>query len=147
MADNSFDFLAGLKEAEETQLPEIKRAGGSNGRQRKVQDNPFVNWLRESNEKQVGKAVTVKASQARATEYLIRQAAQDLSLGVRVVHMVDGKEIKVRKGKDEEKAEIDTLHPNKNVRVMFQAQKKRKFAPRKRKNGDAVETPLAESTE
>lgn len=148
MADSTgFEFLANIK-AEETALPEIKRAGGGNGRQRKVQNNPFVAWLQESNEKGIGKAVTVKANVARQTEYLIRQAAADLSLGVRVVHMVDGNEIKVRKSAGEEKAELDALHPNKNVKVMFQAQKKRKFAPRKRKNG-TTETvqPQAESTE
>lgn len=138
MAENKgFEFLSNLS-AEETTLPEIKRAGGGNGRARVVQDNPFVGWVGdtwdgETQTSKAGKAVTVKASQARKTEYLIRQAAADLGLGVRVVHMVDGKEIGVRKGEGEEKAELDTLHPNKNVRVMFQAQKKRKFANRTRK--------------
>jgi hypothetical protein len=145
MADTTgFEFLSNLQ-AEETTLPEIKRAGGGNGRERTVQDNPFVGWLSETWDAETltskaGKAVTVKASQARKTEYLIRQAAQDLGLGVRVVHMVDGKEIKVRKGAGEEKAELDTLHPNKNVKVMFQAQKKRKFANRTRRTAQAETT-------
>lgn len=140
MAENTgFEFLSNLK-AEETALPEIKRAGGGNGRERVVQDNPFVPWLQESKEKEIGKAVTVKASQAKKTEYLIRQAAADLGLGVRVVHLVDGKEIKVRKSADEEKSELETLHPNKSVRVMFQAQKKRKFANRTRRTAQAETT-------
>jgi hypothetical protein len=145
MAESTgFEFLSNLQ-AEETTLPEIKRAGGGNGRERAVQDNPFVGWLSETWDAETltskaGKAVTVKASQARKTEYLIRQAAQDLGLGVRVVHMVDGKEIKVRKGAGEEKAELDTLHPNKNVKVMFQAQKKRKFANRTRRTAQAETT-------
>lgn len=133
MAENTgFEFLANLK-AEETALPEVKRAGGGNGRARVVQDNPFIPWLQESKEKEIGKAVTVKASQAKKTEYLIRQAAADLGLGVRVVHIVDGKEITVRKASGEEKSELETLHPNKTVRIMFQAQKKRKFANRTRR--------------
>lgn len=145
MADNTgYEFLSNLS-AEETELPEIKRAGGGNGRERKVQDNPFLGWLGETwdadtQTSKAGKAVTVKAGQARKTEYLIRQAAQDLGLGVRVVHMVDGKEITVRKAQGEEKAELDTLHPNKNVKVMFQAQKKRKFANRTRRAAQAETT-------
>lgn len=140
MAENTgFEFLSDLQ-AEETALPEIQRAGGGNGRQRVVQDNPFVPWLQESKEKEIGKAVTVKAGQARKTEYLIRQAAQDLGLGVRVVHIVDGNEVKVRKAQGEEKAELDTLHPNKKVKVMFQAQKKRKFANRTRRTAQTETT-------
>lgn len=131
-----FEFLSNLQ-AEETALPEIQRAGGGNGRTRVVQDNPFVPWLQESKEKEIGKAVTVKASQAKKTEYLIRQAAQDLGLGVRVVHMVDGTEVKVRRAQGEEKSQLESLHPNKSVRIMFQAQKKRKFANRTRKANGA----------
>lgn len=143
MAENTgFEFLASLK-AEETALPEIKRAGGGNGRTRVVQDNPFVPWLQESKEKEIGKAVTVKASQAKKTEYLIRQAAADLGLGVRVVHIVDGKEITVRKAQGQEKSDLEALNANKNVRIMFQAQKKRKFANRTRK-ANVAETPAAE---
>jgi hypothetical protein len=144
MAENTgFEFLSSL-EAEETALPEIKRAGGGNGRTRVVQDNPFVGWLgetwdTESQTSKAGKAVTVKASQAKKTEYLIRQAAADLGLGVRVVHLVDGEEIKVRKAQGEEKSELDALHPNKKVKVMFQAQKKRKFANRTRRTAETTE--------
>lgn len=122
MADNDFSFLDNLSAAD-AELAPITRTGDSNGRQRAVQNNPFVAWLQDSKEKEIGKAVTVPARQAKQTEYLIRQAAADLGLGVRVVRIVDGESVK-------EKKELEKLHPNKKVTVQFQAQKKRKYAPR-----------------
>jgi hypothetical protein len=123
---NEFAFLETLS-AEDTELPSVNRSGGG-GRSRAVQDNPFVPWLSESHQTGKGKSVTVPANQAVRTEYLIRQAAEDLGIGVRVVRLVDGSQV--------DKAAIKELHPNKKVKVMFQGQKKRAYSPRKRKNAD-----------
>jgi hypothetical protein len=135
MAENGFDFLNKLS-ASDTELPSITRAGGGNGKGRQVENNPFVQWLQESYNDGVsfiGKSVTVPARHALKTEYLIRQAGEDLSIGVRVVRMVDGERINERKA-------IKELNGNKNVQILFQAQKKRKYAPRNRRSAsDAVE--------
>jgi hypothetical protein len=133
MADNTgFEFLQNLA-AEEAELPRITRAGGGNGRQRLVQDNPFVKWLQEGYNSQepnnsVGKQVKVPARHARKTEYLIRQAAEDLNIGVRVVFMVDGEVLKGGR------TALKDINANKTVAILFQGQRKRKFAPRRRRN-------------
>lgn len=128
---DEFSFLSALK-PEAIELPKRSSTGG--GRSRTVVDNPFREWLSASFDEGTGRAVTVPAENAVKTEYLIRQAGEDLSLGVRVVFMVDGEQI--------EKKAIKDLHRRKNVRIMFQGQKKRAYSPRRRK-GDAVtvETP------
>lgn len=135
MADNDFSFLESLK-AEETALPKITRAGDSNGRERAVQNNPFVGWLTESKEKEIGKQVAVPARQWKQTVYLIRQAAEDLGIGVRIVNMVDGVQEKDRKA-------LLALNGNKRVTVLFQAQKKKKYSPRTRKAGAVTVTQTA----
>jgi hypothetical protein len=135
MADNDFSFLDNLSAADAELAPITRSGGDSNGRQRAVQNNPFVAWLQDSKEKEIGKAVTVPARQAKQTEYLIRQAAADLALGVRVVRIVDGEAIKDKKA-------LDALHPNKKVTMQFQAQKKRKYAPRPSRS---VSTTVAET--
>lgn len=123
MAENEFGFLSNLQ-AEETELPKRSATGG--GRARMVQDNPFVQWVSESNTDGKGRSVTVPARHATKTEYLIRQAAEDLGLGVRIVRMVDGESV--------EKSAVKDLNPNKNVKLMFQGQKKRAYKPRAKKN-------------
>lgn len=135
MADN-FDFLNSL-DAADTELPKIERAGGGNGRGRQVQDNPFVGWLQESQTTEKGKSVTVQNRHAKRTEYLIRQAAEDLGIGVRVVRMVDGEQVK-------EKKALENFHDNKKVTLMFQAQKKRKYAPRTRRAQSTAPETAAE---
>jgi len=114
---SDFDFLNGLS-VTETELP--KREGG---RQRKIQDNPFVPWVQESYNTRTGRAVEVPNEHVKKTEYLIRQAAEDLGLGVRIVFSLD-KEAREKAPK------------NKKVRVSFQGQEKRKYSPRKRKNAE-----------
>lgn len=59
-------------------------------RETKHRDNPFVQWLAESFESSTGKSVTVPAANAGEVEYLIRRAADELSIGARVV-VQDGK--------------------------------------------------------
>jgi len=144
MADNDFSFLDNLSAADAELAPITRTGGDSNGRQRAVQNNPFVAWLQDSKEKEIGKAVTVPARQAKQTEYLIRQAAADLALGVRVVRIVDGEAVKDKKG-------LENLHPNKKVTMQFQAQKKRKYAPRPNRSVNSsttvAETPAPVATQ
>lgn len=123
MSDFDFSNLS----ATETELP--KREGG---RTRVVQDNPFVPWVQESYNTGTGRAVEVPNEMVKKTEYLIRQAAEDLGIGVRVVMSLD-KEAREKAPK------------NKKVRVSFQGQEKRKYSPRKRTQANTDTVP--ESTE
>jgi hypothetical protein len=111
MAEFDFSSLT----AEETTLP---AAGG--GKTREIQDNPFVKFVQESYNTKTGRAVTVPNEMVKKTEYLIRQAAEDLGIGVRIAYSLD-KEAREKAPK------------NKNVKVMFQGKEKRKYAPRKNK--------------
>lgn len=131
--NNGFGFLGNLQ-AEETELPKRSATGG--GRARAVQDNPFVAWVSESYSDGKGRSVTVPAEHAVKTEYLIRQAAEDLGLGVRVVRLVDGEQV--------EKSAIKDLHKKKNVKVQFQGQTKRAYSPRKRKGAEESAPEIAE---
>jgi hypothetical protein len=123
MSDFDFSSLS----AEVTELP--KREGG---RTRKIQNNPFLPWVQESYSTGTGRAVEVPNEHVKRTEYLIRQAAEDLGIGVRVVMSLD-------------KEARDKAPKNKKVRVSFQGQEKRKYEPRKRKNSSADTVP--ETTE
>lgn len=136
MAENTKDEFAflGTLQAEETELPKRTSTGG--GRSRAIQDNPFTEWVAASYQDGKGRAVTVPNENAKKTEYLIRQAAEDLSLGVRVVFMVDGSPV--------EKAALKDLHRRKNVKVMFQGQKKRAYSPRRRKSAEGTADTASE---
>jgi len=57
----------------------------ANTRERKVKDNPFVPALTESYEQETGRQVTVPAQNTQQVLYLIRQAANDLGIGARIV--------------------------------------------------------------
>ena len=121
-----FDFSS--LNVTETELP--KREGG---RTRKVQNNPFIAPVQESYNSGTGRAVEVPNEQCKAVEYLIRQAAEDLGLGVRVVFSLD-------------KESREKAPKNKKVRVSFQGQEKRQYSPRKRRSADTPEVS-PESTE
>lgn len=124
----AFDF--GSLTVEETALPQR-----DSGRQRKVQNNPFVTHVQTSWDKQTGMSVTVPKSQAKDAEYLIRQAAKDVGLGVRIV----------RANSDGSKMSPEAFEKagnTKQIRLMFQAQEKRKYSPRKSKAEDTVETAV-----
>lgn len=130
MAENEatgYEFLASLTAAEETELP--KRAGGATGKARIVQNNPFTPWVSESYADGKGRAVTVPNENVKKTEYLIRQAAEDLGLGVRIVFVV--------KGDVKDKKSLESVHKKSNVKVMFQGQKKRSYSAR-RKSAEAT---------
>lgn len=71
----SFDFSA--LSATDATVPTSTRAA--------KRDNPFGAWLKESYDKGTGKAVTVPAANVAETVYLIRQAANELNIGSRVV--------------------------------------------------------------
>lgn len=114
MSDFDFSALAPVK----TEMP--ARQGG---RTRTVQDNPFIPWVQESYSEKTGRAVEVPNEMVKKTEYLIRQAAEDLGIGVRVVMSLD-KEAREKAPK------------NKKVRISFQGQDKRKYSPRARKNAE-----------
>lgn len=107
-----FDFSA--LSVTETALP--KREGG---RARIIQDNPFIPWVQESYSTGTGRAVEIPNEMFKQTEYLIRHAAIDLGIGVRVVCSLD-------------KVAREKAPKNKKIRVSFQGQEKRKYSPRKR---------------
>lgn len=120
MADNTeFDF--GSLAPAEVELP--KREGG---RTRVVQDNPFVPWVSESYNTKTGRAVEVPNEQVKRTEYLIRQAAEDLGIGVRIVCSLD-KDARAKAPK------------NKKVKVSFQGQEKKRYGARKPKSTDTAD--------
>lgn len=108
MAEFSFDNIT----AEKTELP--KRAGG---RTRKVQSNPFLSMVQESYNDGMGRKITIPNEHYKDAEYLIRQAAADLGLGVRIVASLT-------------KEEREAAPKNKKVDVQFQGQKKRNYTPR-----------------
>lgn len=120
-----FDF--GKLTPEATELPQ--REGG---RTREVEDNPFIPWVQESYNSETGRAVTVPNEMVKKTEYLIRQAAKDLGLGVRIVTSLT-------------KEEMTKAAKNRNVKVSFQGQKKRNYSPRKRK-GETLFEQSGETT-
>src|SRR5882762_3332738 len=116
---NELDFLNNLT-AETTELP--ARAGGA-GRGRKVKDNPFTPWVSESFAAKVGRSVTVPGASVKEAQYLIRSAAADLGLGVRVV-------VTDTKGNQLKPEDVTKLVENKStrqVKVLFQGQEKRKY--------------------
>ena len=123
----AFDFSA--LSVEDAELPARQGAG----RQRKVQNNPFLAPVQESYDKGVGKAVTVPNAQCKDAEYLIRQAAADLGIGVRVVFSLD-KEAREKAAK------------NKNVTISFQGKEKRAYKGRKT-NGQNAENERVMSPE
>lgn len=100
-----FDFSA--LSVEEAELPAIQR-----GRSRAIEDNPFLAPVGESYTDGKGRAVKVPNEHYKTTERLIRQAAQDLGLGVRVVPSLN-------------KDEREKAAKNKMVTVKFQGQQKR----------------------
>lgn len=119
MADFDFSALT----AETAELP--KRDGG---RTRKIQDNPFVRFVQDSYDTKSGRAVTVPKSVLKDTERLIRTAAADLGLGVRIVTSLKGEA-------------LEKAGATKQIKVSFQGQEKRKYAPRKAKGETTPETP------
>lgn len=109
----AFDF--GKLEAQETTLP--KRHGG---RTRKYTENPFLAWVGDSYQSKTGRSVTVPKSQLSDVQYLIRAAASDLGIGVRIV--VTG-----AKGEQLDREAIKKSADTRNIKVAFQGQEKRKY--------------------
>lgn len=114
------DFLSGLSAAP----AELPKAEG--GRGRKVKDNPFVAWVRESYADGNGRQVVVPGANAKEAAYLIRSAANDLGLGVRVVvqdnkgNKLDAKAV----------AGLAEKGSKANVTVLFQGKDKRSYSRR-----------------
>lgn len=114
------DFLSGLS-VETAELPKSE-----GGRGRKVKDNPFTAWVRDSYADGNGRQVTVPGANAKEACYLIRQAAQDLGLGVRVVALntkgvkLDAKTV----------ADLADKNSTSKVTVMFQGKEKRAYERR-----------------
>jgi hypothetical protein len=126
------NFLAGLT-ATTAELP--KRVGG---RGRKVKDNPFTAWVSDSYATQSGRSVTIPGANAKDATYLVRSAAGDLGLGVRIV-------VTDSKGKTLDAAALKSLEDKKStaqVKVLFQGQDKRNYTPRKSKDV-TPETPAS----
>lgn len=129
---SEFDFSA--LSAAPAELP--KREGG---KPPIVQNNPFVDWVQQSYAdfkagKPAGRKVTVPNEQVKRTMYLIRQAAEKLGVGVRIVCSLD----------DEARKKAAR---NKNVDVMFQGKEKRAYSERKKSEAVEETTPAPEATE
>jgi hypothetical protein len=111
MGEFSFDNLT----AEVAELP--KRAGG---KPKKTENNPFLAMVGDSYTTNTGRSVTVPNAKVKDAVYLIRHAANELGLGVRVVVSLT-------------KEQRENAPKNKNVKILFQGQPKRKYSPRKSK--------------
>lgn len=120
------DFLAGLS-VETAELP-----ARTSGRGRKVKDNPFTAWVADSYGDKTGRSVPVPVANVKDVQYLIRAAAADLGIGVRIV-VVDARGNTV---KNEELTKLVENKSTKTVKVMFQGQEKRKYE----KKTETVET-------
>jgi len=114
------DFLTGLSAAP----AELPKAEG--GRSRKVKDNPFTAWVRESYADGNGRSVTVPGENVKEAVYLVRSAANDLGLGIRVV-VTDSKGNKLDAAKI---LELSEKGSKAQVKVLFQGQDKRRYTPR-----------------
>lgn len=126
------DFLSGLT-AETATLPKAE-----GGRGRKVKDNPFTAWVSESYADGNGRSVTVPGANAKEACYLIRSAANDLGLGVRVV----AQNAKGQKLDAKTVADMAEKGSTAKVTVLFQGKEKRSYTPRN-SGGVAESTPTA----
>jgi hypothetical protein len=84
--------------AQDTELPAGERSSLLDG-------TPFLEWLTDSRDRSVAKAVVVPQAAVKQTTYLVRQAGKRLNVGVRIIE-----------SKPDAKGQ---------VRVSFQAKKKR----------------------
>ncbi|QBZ72840.1 hypothetical protein SEA_FORTHEBOIS_8 [Streptomyces phage Forthebois] len=114
------DFLTGLS-ATTAELPKSE-----GGRGRKVKDNPFTAWVRDSYADGNGRQVEVPGANAKEAAYLIRQAAGDLGLGVRVVAL-NSKGVKLDAKTIADMAEKGSTA---KVRILFQGKEKRAYERR-----------------
>lgn len=114
------DFLSGLK-AETAELPKAE-----GGRGRKVKDNPFTAWVSDSYADGKGRSVTVPGANVKEAAYLIRSAADDLGLGVRVVAQ-NSKGVKLTVEQIKDMAEKNSTA---QVKILFQGKDKRNYTPR-----------------
>jgi hypothetical protein len=106
----AFDFAA--LQVEEAEVPKIKR-----GRDSQVDYNPFIKWLEDSYADRTGRAVTVPKNQLKTTIRLIRTAGQELGIGARIVTSLKGEA-------------LEKAANNKNIKVTFQGQTKKKYTKR-----------------
>lgn len=118
-----FDFLASLNVVKaDVPDPASKR--------RQVENNPFVAWVGDSFSEGTGRAVPVENQHVKKTVYLIRQAANDLGLGVRIVTSLT-------------QEEMDKAAKSKKVTISFQGTKRRAYSKR---GSNAAETTVPEPT-
>lgn len=125
---NTFDFSAVT--AEPAELP-----ARTSGKERKYKENPFRNFVKDSWDTKTGRAVTLPKVQVKDAEYLIRQAAADLGLGIRIVRVNPSSGTQMTADAFEKAAN------NKNVKIQFQAQPKRKYSARTPKNEVELNQP------
>lgn len=114
-----FDFDALAQSAKETELPKRE-----SGRKRVVEHNPFIDLVSSSYSDGKGREFKLPKSQHKTAVNLIRDAAKQLGIGVRIVLSPKGEE-------------LENAPDNRNVTVQFQGQDKRKYAPRKSKTENA----------
>lgn len=118
------DIFANLT-VENAELPAITR-------NRDSAPNPFLGPVGESYRDDQGKAVTVPGEHASAAVQKIRQAAEKLNIGVRIVCVLknNGERLDA-KALTEYKEKKSKAH----VVVQFQGQDKRKYTGPKKKDG------------
>lgn len=90
------------------------------GKSRKYDVNPFAKAFAESHLTGEGRAYTLPKSAVKEAVYLLRQAAADSEMGVRIA-------FSDMKGNVIETSKIKDLPENAKVKVVFWATKKRKY--------------------
>lgn len=110
---------------QDAELPKVTSNGGAPS---KYDNNPFVEWVRESYANKKGKKIDITKADVPDAIAMIRNAAKQLGCGVRIVPSLKGEQF--------EKASA-----SRKVSILFQGQDKKAYSPRKKKN--AVETPAA----
>lgn len=125
--DETFDFTTvAVQDVEEG--PEY--AGG----RRKYEVNPFLDWMKDSWEKEIGKEIVLAPKMVKDAMALIRQAAEDMT---REYGQDIGAKIRLyAKGALVQQTAVGDLNPNTKVTVKFWATEKRGY----RKNQDETQT-------
>jgi hypothetical protein len=126
----SFENLA----IEDAQLPDVER-------KRDNSPNPFLDALAQSYQTDKGKAVTIPAEMGTEAVKKIRQGAEKLDIGVRVVCTLksNGERCDYKK-----LAELRDKKSKAQLTIMFQGKTKRKRVSKKKET--AVETPAVENS-
>lgn len=132
MADNTFDFASVASSAKVAEMP--KTGAGRPGKYGDV--NPFTEPLASSFEafekgENAGRQITLPGARAGEAVYLIRKAADELSIGARVYIQHKGKNVTAK----------DAKNIRGNVTVLFSGKN------RKQKKDTETPEPVSEATD